>query len=175
MGPGSYEGNVPDGDEPGETDLRWRAAVTETRAILKKGSQAWAQHGCPGTAECCQLAVTQRAPWLWPSEWKVIEARLQRDRRALPPPRADGACPFLDAAGKRCTVYEDRPLGCRTYFCHRVTGPAKQPAAQTNALLERLAAANVAVDDQAAPLSIEEWIAASRLHAERTPAASRAK
>ncbi|MBL8914432.1 MAG: YkgJ family cysteine cluster protein [Archangium sp.] len=158
MGPGSYEAKVPDA----ATDLAWRKAATETRAILKKGSEAWSQHGCPGTAECCQLAITKRAPWLWPSEWKVIEDRLKRDKRPLPPAREDGACPFLDAAGKRCTIYEDRPLGCRTYFCHRITGPSRQPAEQTNALLERLASANVAVDDQAAPKSLEAWVSSAR-------------
>lgn len=152
MVPGSYEAKVV------EDELGWRKAVTETRAILKKGSEAWAQHGCPGTAECCQLAITRRPPWLWPSEWRVIEARLRREGRALPPPRADGACPFLDAAGKRCTIYEDRPLGCRTYFCHRITGPAKVPAEATNALLERLAAANIAADSEAVPRSLLEWV-----------------
>ena len=69
-------------------------------------------------------------------------------------------CVFLDA-DKRCTIYEDRPLGCRTYFCHRITGPAKQPGEQTNSLMERLAAANVAADSAAAPRSIEEWVSAS--------------
>lgn len=152
MVPGSYEAKVV------EDELGWRKAVTETRAILKKGSEAWAQHGCPGTAECCQLAITRRPPWLWPSEWRVIEARLRREGRSLPPPRADGACPFLDAAGKRCTIYEDRPLGCRTYFCHRITGPAKVPAEATNALLERLAAANIAADSEAVPRSLLEWV-----------------
>jgi Fe-S-cluster containining protein len=144
-----------------EREPAWRDAVTETRAILRQGSEAWARHGCPGTAECCQLAVTKRPPWLWPSEWKVIEARLGREQRPLPPARADGGCPFLDPGGERCTVYEDRPLGCRTYFCHRVTGPAKQPAAQTNTLLERLAAANLAVDDESAPRSLLEWFSSA--------------
>lgn len=158
MVPGSYEEKVPDGESPRESDLAWRRAVTETRAILKKGSAAWDQHGCPGTAECCQLAVTKRPPWLWPSEWLVIEARLSREKRPKPASRPDGGCPFLDAAGKRCTIYEDRPLGCRTYFCHRITGPAKVPAEATNALLERLAAVNIAADAEAVPRSLLGWV-----------------
>lgn len=155
---------VTDDDAPtaGEVQLAWRRAVTETRAILQKASAAWSQHGCPGTAECCQLAVTKRLPYLWPSEWKLLEERLRRERRPLPPPRADGACPFLDAAGKRCTVYEDRPFGCRTFFCARITGPAKQPAEETHALLDRLRALNVATDDDAVPHSILEWHTARR-------------
>ncbi len=150
---------LPD-DEPSaaEMNLAWRRAIAETRAVLRQGSEAWAKHSCPGSSECCQLAVTKRPPWLWPSEWKVIEARLAREKRALPALRADGACPMLDAAGKRCTVYEDRPLGCRTYFCHRIIGPAKLPGEETNALLERLKALNLAVDDQAGARSILDWI-----------------
>ena len=138
--------------------VAWRRAATETRAVLRQGSAAWRKHSCPGTAECCQLAITKREPWLWPSEWKVIEERLARDRRPIPGPRADGACPLLDKEGKRCSVYDDRPLGCRTYFCHRIIGPEKLPGDETNALLERLRALNVAVDDAASPRSISTWL-----------------
>lgn len=140
--------------------VAWRRAIRETRAVLRQASEAWARHSCPGTSECCQLAQTKRPPWLWPSEWKVLEERLKREGRTLPPARADGGCPFLDTAGQRCTVYEDRPLGCRTFFCHRIAGPAKLPAEQTNALLERLRALNLEADDEAGPRSILEWHAA---------------
>lgn len=151
-------------DDPTEGQLRtaWRRAVTETRAVLAMADDAWVKHGCPGTAECCQLAVTKRQPWLWPSEWKLLEAHLAATKRPLPPPRTDGACPFLDAAGKRCTVYAARPFGCRTFFCHRVTGPSTQPAERTNALLERLAALNVAVDPGATPRPILECVEQAR-------------
>jgi Fe-S-cluster containining protein len=146
---------LPDHDEKTDAEMAvaWRRAVTETKAVLTKADAAWARHGCPGTAECCQLAVTKRPPWLWPSEWKLLE----HARRPLPPARADGGCPFLDEAGKRCTVYASRPLGCRTYFCHRIEGPAKLPKDETNALLERLKALNLAVDDEAEPRSILDW------------------
>jgi len=140
-----------------EMKVAWRRAATETRAVLRQASAAWARHSCPGTSECCQLAVTKRPPWLWPSEWKVLQAALEKAKRPLPPLRADGGCPFLDAAGQRCTVYEDRPLGCRTFFCHRIEGPAKLPADETNALLERLKGLNLATDDEAEPRSILDW------------------
>lgn len=77
----------------------------------------------------------------------------------MPARRPDGACPFLDAQGKRCTVYESRPFGCRTFFCHRITGPAKVPSEDTNTLLDRLAALNLAVDAEAAPRAMLEWCA----------------
>ncbi len=135
----------------------WRAAISETRAVLRAADEAWQRHGCPASGECCQLAVTKRQPWLWPSEWKVLLAALAQEKRPLPPPRKDGGCPFLDEGGKRCTVYESRPFGCRTFFCARITGPAKVPSASTHALLDRLAALNLAVDDTAQPRALMDW------------------
>ncbi|MEW6434722.1 MAG: YkgJ family cysteine cluster protein [Myxococcota bacterium] len=150
---------VADDDEPtaAKSSAERRRARDETRHVLREGSRAWTPFSCPGTAECCQLAVTRCPPWLWPSEWEVLEDALRRAGRPLPPARADGGCPFLDAQGKRCTVYESRPLGCRTFFCHRVTGPTRVPANETNALLDRLAALNLAVDPHARPRSLLEW------------------
>jgi Fe-S-cluster containining protein len=146
-----------DEDDDGREPVRRRRAVTETRAILGQASQAWSPFSCPGTAECCQLSKTGRPPWLWPSEWELLLERLVKEKRTLPPVRADGGCPFLDAAGRRCTVYEDRPFGCRTFFCHRIIGPSKQPAESTNTLLERLAAANIAWRSDATPRSLPDW------------------
>lgn len=150
---------VVEADEaPGENDaVARRRAVTETRAVLAQASAVWAPYACPGSAECCQLATTGRPPWLWPSEWWLLEAHLQRERRALPPVRGDGGCPFLDAAGRRCTVYEARPFGCRTFFCPRGVGPARAPSAATHGLLERLAALNLALDAEAAPRALPAW------------------
>ena len=110
--------------------------LRETRVIYEKADALWARWSCPASGECCQLKATGRQPWLYPSEWRVLT-----DGRPLPPPRADGACPFLDARG-RCSRYADRPLGCRTFFCHRIKGPASQPALEMNKLLERLGRVN---------------------------------
>ncbi|MBL8956286.1 MAG: YkgJ family cysteine cluster protein [Myxococcaceae bacterium] len=110
-------------------------AEHETRVIYAKADTLWSRWSCPASGECCQLAKTKREPWLYPSEWRVLTKE-----RPLPPPRADGACPFL--AEGRCTRYADRPLGCRTFFCERIRGPASQPAHEMNALLERLARVN---------------------------------
>jgi hypothetical protein len=137
--------------------VRRRRALTETRAILAKSSGAWSAWSCPSTAECCQLAITQRPPWLWLSEWLVILEGLTRRKRPLPPPRADGACPFLDGTGKRCSIYEERPLGCRTFFCHRIEGPSKLPTEATHRLMDRLAAVNLATDATLSPQSILLW------------------
>ncbi len=137
---------------------RWRAAATETRAVYAKADEVWRPYSCPASADCCHKAMSARPPWLWPSEWKALLEALAKEKRALPPPRADGACPLLDAGGKRCTVYAARPFGCRTFFCEKVKGPAAQPSQATNALLERLEALNLALDAEAKPRALPEWI-----------------
>jgi len=131
--------------------------VKETRAIYAKADATWSRFSCPSTAECCQLATTQREPWLWPSEWAVLT-----EGRALPERRADGACPFLDATGRRCSAYADRPLGCRTFFCHRIVGPAKQPVLEMNALLTRLERVNLDADETAEPKPLMKWYEAAK-------------
>jgi Fe-S-cluster containining protein len=158
--------NLGDADRQTEDEVpawRWRAAVTETRAVYVKADETWRPYSCPSSADCCHKAMSSRPPWLWPSEWRLLVDALAREKRPLPPPRADGACPFLDAAGKRCTVYASRPFGCRTFFCEKVKGPSVQPSEGTNALLERLEALNVALDAGAKPRSLPEWIESARL------------
>lgn len=139
-----------------------RRAVTETLWVLRSASSQWATHSCPGTSECCQLSTTKREPWLWPTEWKVLLGELKKQNRRLPEARADGGCPFLDPSGRRCTVYEARPFGCRTFFCHRIIGPSKHPVTQTNELLERLGAINVSLDAASNPRSMSQWFNESK-------------
>jgi Fe-S-cluster containining protein len=128
-------------------------ALSELRAIYRQADAAYAPFSCPASGECCQLAKTQRQPWLWEPEWKLLSAR-----RPLPPPRADGGCPYLDAAGLRCTAYADRPFGCRTFFCERIRGPARQPAETVDALLRRLEAVSQRVrPGLTGPRPLLEW------------------
>lgn len=137
-------------------------ARDETLRVLESADRLYQPFSCASTAECCQLATTQRDPWLWPTEWQLLLDRLEDDGRALPEPREDGGCPFLDASGKRCTVYADRPFGCRTFFCHRRQGPGREPAEKVNALLSRLMAINVGLWADAQPRTIRDWYQAAR-------------
>lgn len=134
-----------------------KALERETRAVLERADRLFAPWSCPATAECCQLATTQRPPWLYQAEWGLVREELRRQGRELPAPREDGGCPFLDQGGRRCTVYAARPLGCRTFFCRRVKGPPSQPVAEMNALLERLHAAHLAREADAVPRSLLDW------------------
>ncbi len=108
-------------------------ALQELRVIYRPADAAYAPFSCPASGEGCQLAKTRRQPWLWAPEWWLLARQ-----HPLPPPRGDGGSPYLDAAGQRCTVYADRPFGCRTFFCSRIRGPARPPADTVNALLMRL-------------------------------------
>jgi len=116
-----------------------RAALQELSAIYRLADAAYRPYRCPGTAECCQLRQTKREPWLWPLEWEALVAA---HGGRVPEGRADGGCPFLTEDGRRCRVYAARPFGCRTYFCHRAEGPAREPIAAVASLSARLAAVN---------------------------------
>ncbi len=134
-------------------------ALREVRAVYRQADEAYARFRCPESGECCQLSRTGREPWLWRTEWALLREELATQGRSLPGPRADGGCPFLDPAGKRCTVYAARPFGCRTYFCARVTGPPREPAERVNQLLLRLEAVtrNTAGEDEV-PRPLTAWL-----------------
>lgn len=135
-----------------------RAAITEVRAVYRKADAAYAPFSCPASGECCQLAHTKREPWLWSPEWALLLESLRLAGRTLPPQRPDGGCPFLDDEGRRCTVYADRPFGCRTFFCSRVTGPARQPKGAVIALSQRLEALAQRVDPkETGPQPLFTW------------------
>lgn len=120
-----------------------RAALQELAAVYRQADAAYRPYGCPATAECCQLSTTQREPWLWPAEWELL---LEAKGGRVPEERSDGGCPFLEADGKRCSVYAARPFGCRTYFCHRVQGPKREPVEAVAALSSRLERVAQALD-----------------------------
>ncbi len=139
-------------------------AQKEVRAVYRQADAAYAPYSCPASGECCQLAVTRRQPWLWQPEWELLSRG-----RPLPPPRADGGCPYLDATGLRCSVYADRPFGCRTFFCERIRGPSRQPAEAVATLLERLERVSQRVAPSLkAPRPLLDW------HAEAWSAAEKA-
>ncbi|RYZ37519.1 MAG: YkgJ family cysteine cluster protein [Myxococcaceae bacterium] len=147
-----------DDEVPASGTREMERAMQETRTVYRQADTAYAPFSCSASGECCQLATTKRQPWLWRPEWEV----LSRDR-ALPPPRADGGCPFLDAAGKRCTVYADRPFGCRTFFCERIRGPARQPSEDVTRLLLRLERISQRVmPSLQGPRPLLEWYAEAR-------------
>ncbi|WP_338864383.1 YkgJ family cysteine cluster protein [Myxococcus stipitatus] len=148
---------------PGGTHARERA-LKDVRAIYRQADAAYTPFSCPASGECCQLSRTGRQPWLWLPEWELLTKG-----RPLPPPREDGGCPYLDAAGLRCTVYADRPFGCRTFFCERIRGPTRQPAETVGTLLERLERASQRREPSLrGPRPLLEWHAEALAAARKT-------
>jgi uncharacterized protein len=138
-----------------------RTAFQELRAVYRLADAAYRPYSCPGTAECCQLASTKREPWLWPVEWEFL---LAAKGGVVPAPRADGGCPFLEADGLRCSVYASRPFGCRTFFCHRIRGPAREPIEAVALLSERLQRVAETLDaDAPAPRPLLAWADGARV------------
>jgi hypothetical protein len=119
-------------------------------------------------APCCHFAVTGREPYPTAVELaEVLHAARARGLRArkragrhLPIARDGGhdearRCPLLSDAG-RCTVYESRPLGCRTFFCDRGDGPPRRARAGLLEIARRIADLSATVfprDPRPRPLS----------------------
>ena len=85
---------------------------------------------CDASTDCCRFGVTGREPWSVTAAAEIAEIRdvlKAQGTKPMPPKKklamlplsGERRCPLLSDAG-RCTVYEARPLGCRTFFC----GPA---------------------------------------------------
>jgi len=132
---------------------------------------------CPASTECCRFGLTGREPYVTSLElaalsravaarggarsWKRAPAvredpaRASTGRVALPVLADERRCPMLAADG-RCSVYEARPLGCRTFYCDRASAGGKVKQRDVNALVRRiqeLAAAHEPGGDKGRPLT----------------------
>jgi Fe-S-cluster containining protein len=135
-----------------------RRALLELDAIFRATEALYSGWSCARSGECCQLAKTGREPYAWPVEWLRVRAALARAGRAPPPAREDGACRLLDAQG-RCSVYADRPLGCRTFYCDRGHGPRAVKREEITALMVRLERVAQDLDpDETSPTRLAEWL-----------------
>ncbi len=123
---------------PNPYEAERRAALEEVRAIYRELESRPIQRNCTRLTECCQFKLTGRTPQLTKGE-TLLAAKAVRGagRKALPEPPLAGACPLLKQDGK-CTIYQDRPFGCRTHFCAAAGGPYDRP--QVLDLIRRLEA-----------------------------------
>lgn len=128
----------------------------ELRAIYREVDEVYAGHSCPGSADCCKFAVTGREPYVTSVEAELVARAIARSgrnlaavlmrapskRRSLPTvgevERAteERWCPLLSEG--RCTVYADRPFGCRSFYCDRATPGRKVKQAEVNDFVRRL-------------------------------------
>jgi Fe-S-cluster containining protein len=119
-------------------DLR----LDQLAALYRDVDERYAGYRCEGATECCRFGITGREPYVTPLELlairRAVAARggaLSPRKRALP----ERTCPLLDQQA-RCTVYAWRPLGCRTYWCHRAESTSPVAHAERTAFVRRLQA-----------------------------------
>ena len=101
----------------------------------------FATSSCPRSTRCCRFAKTGRTPMLWPVEARRVARALARRGGRVPEPENPGDCPLVGKDGG-CTIYADRPFGCRTYFCGDATLPEGPRRAEVHALAQRLRTAS---------------------------------
>ena len=134
-------------------------------ALYREVDALHAGFSCPASTECCRFGLTGREPYVTSLELLAIERAVARRggmlsarKRALPLQGAgehdERTCPLLDRAG-RCTVYADRPLGCRTFYCSRATRGAdpRRELRGVLAQLRELSARHQRDGDRARPLT----------------------
>jgi Fe-S-cluster containining protein len=126
--------------------------LDELRSIYARADALYADWSCPSSTECCRFGITGRQPYITSIELSLLRHGLaKRDEASAPRHRAlpitrDAAseriCPLLEGSG-RCSVYAERPLGCRTFYCGRAqagTGPSRDDLAELVRALQDLAA-----------------------------------
>lgn len=128
-------------------------------AEVDRAHEGWT---CAVSTECCRFGITGREPYVTSIEIAALRravgrrgGALSNKRRALPIAEEERTCAFLDRDG-RCSVYEHRPLGCRTFFCDRGSGPTRVPRAmlvEWSRRVQAIAARHEPDGDRARPLS----------------------
>jgi Fe-S-cluster containining protein len=158
-------------DHDAESEL-----LRELDAVYRDVNARLSNDTCPASTECCRFGITGREPYVTSIEVALVERAIARRGgartlgRAPAPlePRApadrkdkrrlammdEEPCPLLDAKG-RCSVYDARPFGCRTYYCERATRSSDLGQRDINEFVRRIkdiAARHAALGDQGKPL-----------------------
>ena len=145
------------------------AALAELRALYAEVDARFAGWSCDASTTCCRFGITGREPYVTPIELLALRRALAKTGRKVvsPAPKkgsrrlpiasgGDGSdgkggrderrCPLLGEDG-RCSVYEARPFGCRTFFCDRASAGEPVRQRDVNAFVQRIRA----VSDRLAP------------------------
>lgn len=126
--------------------------LLELTALYARVDALYADWTCPTSTECCRFGITGRQPYVTGIEALALRSALARsagplsdNKRALPilmSAERERVCPLLDR-NQRCSVYDVRPLGCRTFFCERAQrggGPSGEQLRDVMHELQELAA-----------------------------------
>jgi Fe-S-cluster containining protein len=143
-------------------DALW---LGELGALYARVDALYADWSCPTSNDCCHFGSTGRQPYVTAIELMAIRSTLAeqgswpREPRVLLPLLREGderrRCLLLDPQG-RCSVYAQRPFGCRTYYCGRAERGARpdvEELAVLLAALQALAARHRMGGDQPRPLT----------------------
>jgi Fe-S-cluster containining protein len=141
------------------------ALLAELAGLYREVDALYQGWSCPGTTECCRFGITGRQPYVTSIELAAIRRALARrgaplavKKRALPltdDEARERICPLLDR-GDRCSIYADRPLGCRTFYCERATRGPRATRAELQQILHQLrdlAARHALGGDQPRPIT----------------------
>lgn len=92
---------------------------------------------CEMRTGCCHFRLAGHTPMLTRGEALYAAQGVRASGRKALKPHPDGACPLLGRDG-RCTIYKNRPFGCRTHFCAEAGG--MYPRKHVADLIQRLEA-----------------------------------
>jgi Fe-S-cluster containining protein len=144
----------------GGCDALW---LDELHSLFARVDALYADWSCADSGDCCRFGSAGHQPYVTAIELFAIRHALAElapatERRALPVLREANdvrSCPLLDRGGG-CSVYADRPFGCRTYYCGRAkpgAHPNADELAELLAALQDLAARHKLGGDHVRPLA----------------------
>jgi Fe-S-cluster containining protein len=96
--------------------------LAEVSAVYRELEKRPFSRDCISRAQCCHFQLTGKTPQLTLGEALLALKAWRSTGRNDVPQTSDGACPFLDCTTARCSIYQARPLGCRTHFCSAAGG-----------------------------------------------------
>lgn len=96
------------------------------RAVYAEVDARPVERQCVRLTECCQFKLTGSTPFLTRAEALLAAAAWKALGKGSIPASPDGVCPMLQRATGRCSIYADRPFGCRTHFCAAAGGPYRR-------------------------------------------------
>lgn len=114
--------------KPDFTEIRAIYAELENRQLVRR---------CQLRSQCCHFRLTGKTPMLTIGEAEYAAHGVRASGRKNVKPNPEGACPLLGKEG-HCTIYNQRPFGCRTHFCEAAGG--MYPRRHVADLIQRLEA-----------------------------------
>ena len=128
-------------DQPAEAGQEGLASIYEQLGSL------FAEASCPRSTRCCRFKQTGRVPYVFPVEGRRVLTAVARRGGRLPLQGSSGDCPLIVADGG-CSVYADRPFGCRTFFCDDARLPLGNRRREVDLLARELRALSEGLGDR---------------------------